>query len=88
MGHETGARAEQCDVRASLFHQAQLIGFNRLTQLIVTDFEVRHFRSKFWRVQVCNLRISPVFQSLGCCGVVTMAIDDQWFLLTHVISNG
>ena len=87
MRHETGARAEQCEVRAPLFHQAQLIGFDGLAQLVVTDFEVSNFGAKLGRVQVGNLRITPVFQSLGGGGVVAMTVDDQWFLLTHDVSN-
>ena len=52
-----------------------------LAQLIVTDFEVSHFGTKLGRVQVGNLRVTPVFQSLGGGGVVAMTVDDQWFLL-------
>jgi hypothetical protein len=35
VGHEAGARAEDGDVRAALFHQAQLVGFNGFAQLVV-----------------------------------------------------
>ena len=38
VGHEAGARAEDGDVRAALFHLGELVGFNGLAQLVVSDF--------------------------------------------------
>ena len=40
VGHETGARAEDGDVRAALFHQTQLIGLDGFAQFVVADFQV------------------------------------------------
>ena len=43
VSHETGPGAEQSKVRAALFHEPELIGFNRLTQFVIADFEVSNF---------------------------------------------
>ena len=63
--HETGAGAEQGQVRSALFHQSQLIGLNRFAQLVVADFEVGNFRAELRRIQIGNLCVAPVFSALG-----------------------
>jgi hypothetical protein len=38
--HETGARAEDGDVRAALFHLGELVGLDGFAQFVVADFQV------------------------------------------------
>ncbi len=81
--HEAGAWAEQSDVAAALFHQAQLVGFNRFAQFVVADFQVAHFGHAGRVFDARDLFVAPFFQRFGCSGVVAVAVDDQWFLLAH-----
>ena len=83
VSHETGARAEQGQVRSALFHQTQLIGLNRFAQLVIAYFQVSYFRTELRRIQIGNLCVAPVFQCLRGSGVVTVTINDQRFLGTH-----
>ena len=75
--HKTGARAEKRDVAATLFHQAQLVLLNRLTQFIVADFEVSHLGHDSRILDARNLLVSPGLQRWWGGGVVTVAVDDE-----------
>ena len=82
VGHERSAWREQGDITAPLFHQLQLIGLDAVTQIVVADLQVRCFRHDRGVFDARNLLVAPIFQGLGCGGVVAVAVDDQ----THVVS--
>ena len=82
--HKAGARAEQRQVAAPLFHQAQLIEFYRLAQFIVADFQVTDFGHHGRVFDARNLLVAPNFQRYGGGGVVAVAVNDEGFLLAHV----
>ena len=77
MRHERRARRKQCDVTAALFHQAQLIAFYALSQIIVADFQFGCMRHKRCILYASDLAVAPIVKRLGRGGVVTVTIDDQ-----------
>ena len=85
--HEAGARAEDGQVTATLFHQTQLICFNRLAQLVVADFQIADLWHDSRVFDASDLLVAPDFQRLGGGGVVAMAVDDEGFLKAHVGSR-
>ena len=84
MRHETGTRRKQRDVAATLSHQAQLVARYRFTQFVVADLQVRRPGHHGRVLDAGNLRLTPVLQRLGCGGVVTVTVNDEW--LFHVAS--
>ena len=83
MGHEAGPRAEDRQVTAALAHELKLVGFNRFAQFVVADHQFRHFGHAGGVFDTGDLAIPPIFQRLGCGGVVAVAVDDEGFLLAH-----
>ena len=86
VGHEAGAGREQRDVAAAFLHQTQLVGLNALAQFVVADLQVGHFGHRGWVFDAGNLRIAPSLQRFGGCGVVAVAVDDEWVF--HVSLSG
>jgi len=60
-----------------------LIVLNAFPQFIIADLELRDLGAELRVFDPCDLPVSPLLQRLGSRGVVTMHIDDQWFLVTH-----
>jgi hypothetical protein len=65
VGHEAGARAEDGEVGAALLHQAQLVAFDGVAQLVVGDLQLGGFGAQRRGGEVVDLAFAPVFQRLG-----------------------
>ena len=81
--HETGAGAENRQIATALAHEFELVQLDGLAQLVVADDQFRHFGYAGGVFDTGDLAIPPVFQRLGCSGVVAVAVDDEGFLLAH-----
>jgi hypothetical protein len=77
VGHEARARRKQRQVAAALAHQLELIGLDRLAQLVVADLEVRGWGLLGRILDAGDLLVAPVFQRLGRGGEVAVAVDDH-----------
>ena len=82
--HKAGTRAEQRQVAAALVHQAQLVLFYRLAQLVIADFQVTDLGHHGGVFDTRNLLVAPYLQRLGGGGVVTVTVDDEGFFQAHV----
>ncbi|MCY1169168.1 hypothetical protein D9M73_91870 [compost metagenome] len=85
--HETCTRAEDGQVGAALFHEAQLVLLYGLAQLVIADLQVADLGHHRWILDAGDLLVAPGFQSLGRCGVVTVAVNDDGFLKAHFLKS-
>src|SRR6185312_13595378 len=80
MGHEAGARAEDGQIAAPLFHLPELVVDNGLAELLVADLQLAGLGSDRGVLDAGNLSVAPILKGLGRCGVMAVHIND------HVIS--
>src|SRR5690606_16234629 len=73
--HRRGARAEDRMIGAALLDQLELVGFDRLADLVVGDRRVGGWGATILEGRL--LRLAPLVMRLRSGGVMTVAIDDQ-----------
>lgn len=77
MRHEARARTEDGQIAAALLHLPKLIAFARIAQFGVADLQLGNSWLHRRVADSSDLAITPIFQGLWRCCVVTVGVNDH-----------